>query len=433
MTTVNIFEKRKLRNYVNSLTLSNFDRFYRVDYQKRTVTVKVPENLFVEDSLVFFGILLTDVNVVIPKGWTLDVVQNQTANISQIINQGEEGGVASLGLFGNSTLLNQGNISANQVITITNVNQVTTLPPDFGGLSLVVIAIEEDTPTESNLTNQGVITTQGKIILGKNTSQLDSKKKLFSDPILLLENISGVLNNQGILAIFVPEYPGYSQAELNTVLTDSDVRGLLYVYGVLNLINNSGTVLIIPPIRLDPCRCQLQILPHLYFLDVDLPLNSGSIGSIISYASGLIESDTTKPQIKIPRGWNQVVTLEIDGPSGSLNFLLPANVTNSALAFQYQFQQQIRQVPCCYWDIQAIRRLANRYQYFLGNTTPIPNPGPQPLDNNNNSNRQLTRRLTGRTARRLQDKPQGEKEEDNNDKTLDIPEQETRETQEAEE
>jgi hypothetical protein len=100
----------------------------------------------------------------------------------------------------------------------------------------------------------------------------------------------------------------------------------------------------------------------------------------------------------------------------------------STLAFQYQFQQQIRQVACCYWDIQAIR-----YQYFLGKTTPIPNPGPQLLDNNNNSNRQLTRRLTGRMARRSQNKPQGETEEDNNDKTLDVPEQETRETQEADE
>ena len=179
MTTVNIFEKRKLRNYVSSDTLSNFDRFYRVNYQKRTVTVNVPENLFVDENDVFVGIYLTDVNIVIPKGWTLDVVQNQTANISQIINQGEDGCVASLGLLGNSTLLNQGNISANQVITITNVNQVTTVPPDFDGLSLVVISIEEDTPTESNLTNQGVITTQGKIILGKNTSQLEIPHQLF--------------------------------------------------------------------------------------------------------------------------------------------------------------------------------------------------------------------------------------------------------------
>ena len=415
MSTIKIFEKTKLRQSVTSATRQNFDRYYRVDYSTRTVSIDIPENKLVKvpDSIRgIAGIALNTVNLVIPKGWNLDIVQKQTADVSQIAKKGVSSAI--LAFEGSPNILaNRGTIRINQVITLTNINQIVKKPSASAGGGFFALG--------GQVENKGIITIQGKFILGKNTSQLDSKKRLFLQPLIEITPFLEPIFNEGIIAIFVPEYPGYSQAELNTVKPSDGgpVSGLFYAYYTFTqALKQSGTVLLVPPIRLDPCRCQLQILPHLYF---SASIETGGSGRIISYASGLTlsptKTDSPLPQIEVPRGWNQFVRVTtFDFQSGQEEvFSLPPNVTNSALALQYQFQQQIRKVPSCYWDIQAIRRLANRYQNFLGKTTPIPNPGPQLLDIEIIPNRQLTRRVRGSLARRLQDRVLGKKEEDSDD------------------
>ena len=428
MSTIKIFEKSKLRQRVTPPTRQNFDRYYRVDYSTRTVSIDIPENKLVRvvqnNTGGSIGIILKNVNVVIPKGWTLDIVQKQTLDVSQIVKKAEQRvsgtGILALEQDDKDIVVNRGTIRINQVITFTNINQIVKIPNELG-ISTFAALGGVLPQLASRIENKGIITTQGKIILGKNTSQLDSKKRLFLQPLIEITPFLEPIFNEGIIAIFVPEYPGYSQAELNTVKPSDGgpVSGLFYAYYTFTqALKQSGTVLLVPPIRLDPCRCQLQILPHLYF---SASIETGGSGRIISYASGLTlsptKTDSPLPQIEVPRGWNQFVRVTtFDFQSGQEEvFSLPPNVTNSALALQYQFQQQIRKVPSCYWDIQAIRRLANRYQNFLGKTTLIPNPGPQLLDIENIPNRQLTRRVRGSFARRIQDSVLGKKEEDSND------------------
>ena len=123
MSTIKIFEISKLRQFVAAPTRQNFDRFYRVDYSTRTVSIDIPENKLGKAGEFSAGIVLKNVDLVIPKGWTLDIVQKQTADVSQLAKKG--GG--SVILLIEVGVVNRGTIRINQVITFTNINQIVKI------------------------------------------------------------------------------------------------------------------------------------------------------------------------------------------------------------------------------------------------------------------------------------------------------------------
>jgi hypothetical protein len=358
MTTVNIFEKSKIRDrFVVSETLSNFDRYYRVNQNNRTVTIDLSQINPQENSgpfIVFLG--QANDTLVIPKGWTLFLKTPSKVSLTQQLE--------FAGLIINAIdVTNKGTIRVQEDIILEDANQ------PISNTENTFIGIEIGLPNQDTLfLNQGQVITKTTFTLGRNSNKF-SKKKNKAVPeanaftFATFSVLTDALDNQGDIIYQLPEMVGYTQKELSAIInrfgTDEEQQPIFYP--IIQLLNdnsitfsNTGNILFQPPTQLQPCQCQFRSPPSYALIFADAP-DTTSVGNIVIYVNASVVTQSLSPeQVKFVKEWN--ITLS-EG--------LQPNTRTAAKGIIYRYQQQSQKLPCCFQDQLQLQRLADRYQNFL--------------------------------------------------------------------